>query len=372
MPKRPSFTPIETISGWMVSVPPSMSANGKRERKFFSKDTEAKKFAATLSGQYTRGQRGGIVDAGLARQAAEASEVLAGSGSNVFDAAKAFAEMTVLLEPFGISPLDACKAIAAQHQAQGTAETFRERYDRFRRDNEARWRPRYANDMGKIPQWVGESLMASPCAGLNDAVIEQALRKNGAGAQTTVLARKTRVLAVLHAKTKKPPAGKITIMSPRQCGLMLRACQSPAERWAIGLLLFAGIRPYAEGGNGELGRLDWSDVGAKHITVHPETSKTGTDRHIPVTPRLARVLRGRPTSGTILPPNWQRRIQVIRKLAGIGGEQDITRHTFASNFLVAFGEDATKRAMGHTAGSTVLFTSYRRAVTPEAGHHYFR
>jgi integrase len=372
MPKRPDFLPIpDAKRGFMVSIPAAMTGHGKRERRFFKDPKDAERFAAGLRGQYARGERGGIVDAGLARMASEAAKV-APEGTSILEAVKAYAKMVAIVAPFGISPLDACKAIAEQNRASGTAETFRERYDRFCRENETRWRPRYANDMGKIPKWIGDELMATHCAGVNDAVIEAALRKNGAGAASTVTARKTRVLAVLHAKAKKHRSSAVVIMTPRQCGKMLRACQTPAERWAVALLLFAGVRPYAEGGNGELGRLDWSDIGKKHITVHPEASKTGTDRFIPITGRLRRLLRGHPTSGTVIPPNWQRRIQAIRKAAGIAGEQDATRHTFASNYVAAFGIDAGKAAMGHTQNSQTLIRHYLRAVTSDAGKHYFR
>jgi|GEM_PF-1980419 len=369
MPKRPEFKPIaDAKRGFMVSVPAAMTGHGARERRFFRDPKDAEKFAATLRGQYSRGERGGIVDAGLARMAAEAAKV-APSGTTILDAAKLMAEMVAILSPYGISPLDACKAVAEQHRHQGTAETFRERYTRFCADNEGTWRERYRNDMGKIPKWVGDDLMLMPCAGLNNAVIEAALRKNGAGSSSTVIARKTRVLAVLHAKAKKHRSGEIKIMSVQQCARMLRACKTRAEVQAVALLLFAGIRPDAD--DGELSRLDWQDVGKDHVTIHPDTSKTGTDRFIPVTTRLRRLLRGHPKSGTVIPPNWQRRIQSIRKTAGISGEQDITRHTFASHYLAAYGEDAAKNAMGHTANSQTLFRHYRRAVTPEAGKKYF-
>ena len=73
----------------------------------------------------------------------------------------------------------------------------------------------------------------------------------------------------------------------------------------------------------------------------------------------------------MIPTGWPRRIARIRRKAGVHGEQDITRHTFASHFLVAFGEDAAKNAMGHTAGSRTLFKHYRRAVSEEDGKLFF-
>ena len=124
--------------------------------------------------------------------------------------------------------------------------------------------------------------------------------------------------------------------------------------------------------NGELSKLDWQDIDADHITIHPDTSKTDSDRHITITPRLRRLLRGHPAEGSVVPPNWHRRIQAIRKAAGIAGDQDIARHTFGSAYCVAFGVEAAKLAMGHTPNSETLFRSYFRAVKPAAAAKYFR
>jgi integrase len=370
MPKQPGFKPIpDAKRGFMVSIPAAMTGHGARERKFFKDLKDAEKFAATLRGKFAKGERGAIIDAGLARMAAEAAKVAPG-GTTILDCAKAMADMVAMLAPFGISPMDAAKAVVAQNQAIGTAESFRERYDRFVKDNETRWRDRYARDMLKIPRWVGDAFMESPCAAVNPAVIEAALRANGADAGTTVLARKTRVLAVLHAKTKPPKRGPIKIMTHRQCRAMLRACRNRAEVRTVALLLFAGIRPDAD--DGEITRLDWKDVGAEFITVHPETSKTESDRFVPITPRLARLLRGHPEDGPVMATRWPKRVQVLRKAAGISGDQDITRHTFGSHFLVEFGEKAAKEAMGHTPNSQTLFRHYRRAIKPEAAAKYFR
>ncbi|MCP5534390.1 MAG: hypothetical protein H7A48_14565 [Akkermansiaceae bacterium] len=136
----------------------------------------------------------------------------------------------------------------------------------------------------------------------------------------------------------------------------------------VALLLFAGVRPDSE--HGEISRLDWSAVGEVEIYLSPDVSKVG-DRHVPISRRLARLLRGRPESGPVIPANWKRVWTRIRRLAGIT-EQDITRHTFASNFLAAHGEDAAKAAMGHTRGSDTLFRHYRRAVTKDAAVRFFR
>ena len=333
----------------MISVPPAMSGNGRRERKFFTKLSDAERYAKRLRGDYANGMRGNVIESGLARQAADAAR---------------------LLEPYGISLIDAAKLAVRHHIATKNSETFGDRYRTFVAENESHWRDRYALDMAKVEKWVGAAFMALPLPDITDERIDMALRENGAAATSTVRSRRVMVRAVVNAKEKVRRKTDTYIMTHRECAKMIRACRDRAEVRAVALLLFAGIRPNKE--FGEIGRLDWSHVGPDHITIHPEVSKTASDRFIPITPRLARLLRGHPEEGTVVPPNWPRRIQVIRAAAGIAGKQDAPRHTYASHCLAAYGEKATKEAIGHTAGSSTLFKHYARAVTPKIGKLYFR
>jgi integrase len=348
MAKRPQFDPIQTTSGWMVSVPASMSASGKRSRKYFPKESAANSFAASLRRQYHQGERGGVIPHALA-----------------LDAAAAIA----ILEPLGLSLIEAAKIVQAQWQARGKVETFRERWLEYRKQNENHWRQAYILQIEKMDRWLGNGFMESEVQGITDETITQALTAKGAKTPATIALRMRMVKAVLSGKSKKRKRKAVEIMTVSQCAAMLRACQNKRERWAVALLLFAGIRPFVD--DGEITRLDWSDVGEAQIYISGDVSKTGTDRHIPITPRLARLLRGHPTEGKVTPNRWKLAYQRLRTAADIAGKQDITRHTFASNYLAAFGEDATKAAMGHSKGSDTLFRHYRRSVTKEAGERYF-
>ena len=136
------------------------------------------------------------------------------------------------------------------------------------------------------------------------------------------------------------------------------------------MLFFAGIRPEAE--SGEISRLSWSHVSPAESYIPPAVAQTGTDRHIPITPRLAWWIRGHPAAGPVRPAGWRRAWARIRAAAGLSGAQDITRHTFASHFLAAFGDHAAKQAMWHTSGSDTLFRHYRRAVREADARRYFR
>lgn len=348
MPARPKFTPIKTKDGWMVSVPQTMAKSGQRERKYFLVEKEALSFAARLREQYHAGQRGGLIPLALAIQAAEAA---------------------ALLEPHGISIVDAAKAAVARIMAAGTSEPFVDRYDRAQRENDGIWSDRYTRDMLKIPRWVGKAVMKSPIHELTEPVIDAALRKCGAVAQSTLDMRRRYVSAIIGHKTRHKRTSSIEILTIQQCAAMLRACESPVERRAVALLVWAGVRPDAE--DGEIIRLDWEDVGPDQIYISADVSKTGTDRHIKITPRLRRLLRGHDSSGPVVPANWKRVYQRIRKAAGVTG-QDLLRHTFASNFLAAYGMDEAKQAMGHTPQSDTLLRHYRKAVLRDVGLRFFR
>ena len=217
--------------------------------------------------------------------------------------------------------------------------------------------------------WLPKGFLSLPCGTIDRAVVEAALVQDRPLARSTIDARATRVLAVLHYRERHRKSSEIKILTLAEVENVLSHCQTPEERRVVALLAFAGIRPDAE--SGEIARLDWEAVGAKDVYIAPSVSKTGSDRHIEISPRLRELLAGHPSSGPVLPAGWRRSWQRIRKAAGIAGEQDILRHSFASHYLAATDEARAKAAMGHTAGSSTLFRHYRRAVTQADGLAYF-
>lgn len=324
-----------------------MTADGKRFRKFFPSITAAEKYAAKLRAEHNSGKRAGMIPASLALMAAEAERILAGSG---------------------ISIVEAARMAAARIGTEADRETFGERYARAMLAKEFVWRPVYADSMGRMLNWLPAAFLDLPCGVIDRAAIERALTASGSKARSTLDMRSSRINAILGYHERHTKSETIHILTDDQRAALLAACEDAQERMAVALLLYAGIRPDAD--SGEIRRIDWADVGEDYIAVQPEASKTGTDRLIPVTPALARLIENHPESGTVIPAGWKRKWTRIRKAAGVKSN-DITRHTFASHFLAWKGEDATKNAMGHTAGSSTLFRHYRRAVTEAAGAAYF-
>lgn len=117
---------------------------------------------------------------------------------------------------------------------------------------------------------------------------------------------------------------------------------------AVGLLLFAGIRPR------EVLRLRWKDIDLEEnfITVRSQCSKTGGVRQVEILPALRRILTKfrREESASICPPNWRRKWRYIREESGFKGTwvQDVLRHTFASYFAKRFHDlPRLQLNMGH-------------------------
>lgn len=232
------------------------------------------------------------------------------------------------------------------------------------------WSSRYLRDMEKLPRWLPVAFWKRACGGIDRAAAVAALNDGKDLAQVTLDRRSSMVMAVVNYREKHRRQGSIHILTRDLQQAVFASCQTAEERWAVALLLYAGIRPDAE--DGEIRRMDWSDVGKTSIHIREEASKTGTDRIIPIAPVLREMLKGHPPAGSVVPAGWRRSWQRIRKESGIGSMQDVLRHTFASHFLMWRGEEATKAAMGHTANSVTLFRHYRKAVTKGQAEKFFK
>lgn len=350
MARRPELEAVLTKQGWMVSIPPSLSVDGKRERKFFgASKSKAEKFAQNLRKRYHDGERGVLLRPDQSIQAAEAIKILT---------------------PLGITLIEAARQAVERANLDGSPETLRDRWLAYMGANESGWRQRYIDDIKRIPRWLGDEVMGRRVCDVDESVLLSALVAGGAVAKSTQKMRMDRVKAMLSGKSRVRKGKRVALMTKEHLALLKwKARRDVDARRVVGLLLFAGIRPDPE--SGEISRLDWSAIGAEEIYISEDVSKTGTDRHIPLTRRLKWWLRRHPASGPVAPSGWKKRWQKLRGAAHLGRSQDLTRHAFASHYLAVWGEHPTKQAMGHTADSDTLFRHYRRAVTEKRGRIYF-
>lgn len=346
MARIPQFKVKETPKGWVVSMPKSMTATGERSRKYFPNKTAAQKFATESRVAYHEGIRGAMVPTTLALQAAEAEKILEGSG---------------------ISIIEAARMAVSRMSTKQDAEKFSARYDRAILEGETRWSAKYALDMERLPRLLPDWFMDLPCGSIDMETMERALQHNGKKARSTLDQRIRMIRGVLGFRVRHRKSQTIHILSPDDQKALIDACEDAQERMTIGLLLYAGIRPDAE--HGEISRLDWDAVGKKDIYVSPYVSKVG-ERYIPVTPSLRKMIDGHPKSGPVIPSNWKRKWSRLRKAANIL-VHDVTRHTFCSHMLAAFGMEKTQQAMGHVPMSQTTRRHYARAVKESDGKAYF-
>lgn len=155
---------------------------------------------------------------------------------------------------------------------------------------------------------------------------------------------------------------RIPVLSLSQIKKLLLTALRPEHRpcaAAVGLMLWAGIRPY------ELSRLKWKDLHMDDcvINIEPQHAKTGGPRHVTIYPALLRWLTCiRPLcvpSGCIVPRSWMKRWRSLREAAGLNPwHEDALRHTFASYHAKYFGDFKQLQIdMGHSS-STLLRTRY--------------
>lgn len=147
----------------------------------------------------------------------------------------------------------------------------------------------------------------------------------------------------------------------------------------VATCVFAGLRPEREAG-----RLAWSDIGQKEITVRGLHAKDRQRRQVEIHPTLKEWLA---IGGDLPPVNLRRRFEAVREKAALikrekvegtrrlqitptGWGQDCLRHTFASNLLPIVGAEKTIAQMGH-GDYAMLFKHYRQIVSDETAKAFW-
>ncbi len=130
---------------------------------------------------------------------------------------------------------------------------------------------------------------------------------------------------------------------------------------AVGLMLYAGIRPH------EVARLTWADVdlAGKRVNIAPQHSKTGGARPVTLLRPALQLLSTTqaPAPQRICPPQWLHHWRAVRRRAGWNRltrpwSQDICRHSYASYHAAHFRNlHELQLQMGHRS-TELLRTRY--------------
>jgi integrase len=375
MPRTPKFAYRSTPQGWLVNTPATLTATGKRERTYFTTRDLAKAHATKLREKFLSvGSQAAVIRPSLAEDATKAAEIL---------------------EPFGVSIMQAAAFYASYHDKRSKAPTLSDAWDTALNHRENH-RPRTLAEIRAWKKALPAWFMESNCHDITGANIEKALDqttkgatrwRNGMRIVSLVLGDVVKSGAIhenpvkkIQVKRKPETSDEIAIYSPDELKALFAACidyplkdekgNIEEDRLCAGcsipfaFMAFAGIRP------DEVTKLRWDDVSLDllNIRIGSTIAKKMYRRNVRINPTLAAWIATVPEhkrTGKLVPARWRYKAAKVRIKAGIDGreKQDALRHSYGSYMLATEGDlDALKADMGHSH-IAVFFSHYHKALT---------
>lgn len=374
MSRTPKFKYTKTAAGWMVNIPATLTASGKRERHFHK--------TRDLAAAHAQELRARFLD----------------HGSNAAAITPAMAEVATLaadlLKPWNVSLLEAARAYVAHREREVASVPLTEATAAFLfscdglRENTLK---DYRQTCAKLDKALGDRLLAKITA----EDIAKASELGNAGASSAKRYRCARAFWMWSAKRKWCNAdtfaaiqaprvstdGEISVLSIAEAAALLTTAEEhfPQAVASYALQLFAGIRVE------EITRLETAHVSPSGIDLPASVAKKSRRRHITPSPTLAAWLTAYPFEPC---DRWQEVNAACRRLAGWEVDsrllktppdptrgawpQNVMRHTFAS-YAIASGTPLEEMlfSFGHTGGTTLLRQHYLGRATKKDALAFF-
>lgn len=307
MARKPSFQFKKTPSGWKVEIPERLSPTGRRQRVFFETRDEAKDYAADLRAGYEEhGTQACVISPSLADEAQRAVK---------------------LLEPYGISLLEAARAAVEKKKAELASKAIEEAIEAFLKSRTTR-----SEAHNKAYGYMRRDLLVSFPGRMMSSItaaelLEHVEEASSTAATFNALARLIRAFWRWCAKhprdwcddktvevleRKDTTKDEIGVLKAKQCQKLLdtAAKHYPDCVPGLAIALFTGLR------KAELERLRKDDITKSGINLPAASTKTGRRRFIHMPAPLAAWLKSYPIEDTILPLNWHKKEKAVRRLAG--------------------------------------------------------
>lgn len=359
--KAPSTTARKSSKQWIINVPPSITASGKRERHFYKTRDEAAAAAQALRERFLEhGSNASAIKPSLAEEATLAAS---------------------MLDPWGASLLDAARAFIATKQSEAASMPINKATAAFIESCDGlrdRTIDAYRQVCNRLDSHLGEKLLTSITAD----EITKATELDRAGAAAANRYRCARAFWRWCGKrgwcdpetfsAVQPPRaardGEIMVLSVDESSALLATAEKhfPQAAASYALQLFAGIRVE------EITRLEAEHVSPTGIDLPASVAKKSRRRHITPSPTLAAWLTKHPFTPC---PNWKEVHNACRRLAGWdvasrlltnppaatrgSWPQNVMRHSFAS-YAIAIGTPLEEMlfSFGHTGGPALLREHY--------------
>jgi integrase len=358
-------------AAWCLNVPPQLSETGKRQRRFYPTEAQARTAAELLK---TRRENFGASLSNL-------------SPAKIAEAGQAYQ----LLERHDIGLLDALRSHLAHREQQAGSVTLGEAFDRFS-EAKAQSSYKYRQEI-KYAKGTVAPLLSDLVCNISAERLDQCLVGLPAAARNAKLRRLRSVfnLAIrrgwLAAGTSPVTrmdwaagtTGEVETYSASDVSAMMHdALGNDIDLIPfLTLAFFCGIRP-----EGELSRLQWQDVDLNDriVTIRAAIAKTKRKRFVELSDNAVAWIReferrGGNVLGKIVPFTFavlRKKRRANQRRAGVRSVQQGGRHSFCSHWLAAHNGDVGRLLLmtGHT-NPEILFQRYHRAVRKEESAKYW-
>lgn len=360
----------ERSSPWWISIPPKLSKDGKRQKRFFRTKTEAEGEVQRLKvRKENHGTAAKLLDPADERQAATALRLLRENGITL-QLSEVVGDYVARWKDHNASvPLsrvfeEYLQSLKKNHRSQVHRKSIENVRDRF--------------------SFLGEKLVAD----LKPLHIEKGLEGTAPSYRNAILVRIRSVLNYGMRGGRKwlayNPAndcelirrklGEVKIYTVKEIEAILTATAQlhPELLPAVALMTFAGIRPDHK--DGEITKLSWDHLilndRDRRIELPSTITKLGKRRSIKIRPALTSWLdwhreQGGSNEGLVCPCKGQplrTRLRAIYTAAKLQRIQDGLRHSFASYLVPIDGADIVEAELGHRGGREMLSRHYRSDV----------
>jgi integrase len=346
MAKPVRFTPVNSKSGWRVNIPAKLSETGRRQQFFYRTSKLAKAASQEFKQKYDKfGSQSRAIPPTVAEQAM---------------AAKA------LLDPLGITILEAASRVAAQEQQRIASVKIEAALGAFKEAKDD-MSDKHRQAINQMANHLLEKFRGIEIADIKGTDVEAWMDEkiNGPSSFNGRLRLmknfwrwcahpkrgwcKPDALDVIERKVEQP--GATEVLTAAQAEKLLRQAEKHIPDCIIPFCipLYTGMR------QAELERLEPADITKEGISVPAANDrKNNRRRYIQMPPPLAKWLKAYPIGKFVCPPNFNRKQLALKRLAGF---------RVWSDYVEKFDQKATpdenlpewpQNALRHTAASMAV------------------
>ena len=328
MPRKTIAEPVfdKQRNRWRVSIPESLSPDGKRVRSWHLTRTAARSYIGSIVGG---DDPAAVIPPMLAMKADEARAILDPFGLDLVQAAHEVAGALKVLAGAG-TILQAAEAFRATHDSRHASSLLRDAvaiYLKSREDLRDSTRTSYKYTLEKILEPLHGKMMADIVTADFETVLKgkgptaRAMHRRNLGAFWKWASAPPRSWATMDAVAaiEAPRVSNdadIETLSPDDVMALLKAAEAegPGAAAAYAIAVFGGVRM------AELEKLKWGDVGDEYIEIGRAVAKKHSRRLVPICPTLKAWLeatRGESDKASpIVPANWTDVSKSVRRRAG--------------------------------------------------------